>query len=99
MIMAKKPKTVGIYRLTMKTDSDNFRSSAIQGIIDRLKKRNVDILIYEPTINDNDFNGCKIVKNFNEFSEMCDIVLVNRIDNNTKLIANKIYTRDLYTRD
>lgn len=99
MILRKKPKTVGIYRLTMKTDSDNFRASAIQGIIDRLKFYNVNIVIYEPTLNKNTFNDCKVINDFNEFNDIVDVVLVNRLDENTKKIQDKVYTRDLFTRD
>ncbi len=99
MILKKNPKVVGIYRLTMKTNSDNFRASAIQGIIDRLKKNNVKVVIYEPTLKDSFFNECPVVKDFNEFSSISDVVLVNRLDENTKKIQNKVYTRDLYSRD
>ena len=99
MILRKNPKTVGIYRLTMKTDSDNFRASAIQGIIDRLKFYNINIVIYEPTLNTDTFNDCKVINDFDEFSSLSDVVLVNRMDDNTKKIQDKVYTRDLFTRD
>ena len=99
MILKNKPKTVGIYRLTMKTNSDNFRASAIQGIIERLKKKKVKVIIYEPTLKDDLFNECDVIKDFDEFANISDIVLVNRLDDNTKKIENKIYTRDLYSRD
>lgn len=99
MIIKKNPKTVGIYRLTMKTDSDNFRASAIQGIIERLKTNNVEIIIYEPTIDKDIFNECKVEKDFNKFKELSDVVLANRMDEKIQEISNKIYTRDLYTRD
>ena len=99
MIIRKHPTVVGIYRLTMKTDSDNFRASAIQGIIERLKSFNIKIVIYEPTLKDNTFNECVVVKSFEEFSNLSDVILVNRLDENTKTIENKIYTRDLFARD
>ena len=99
MIIQRQPKTVGIYRLTMKTNSDNFRASAIQGIIDRLKKLNIKIVIYEPTLKSNEFNNCKVIKEFEEFEKNTDVVLVNRMDENIKRISNKIYTRDLFSRD
>ena len=99
MILRKKPRTVGIYRLTMKTDSDNFRASAIQGIIDRLKFYNVNIVIYEPTLNSLTFNDCKVINDFDEFNNLVDVVLVNRMDENTKKMQDKVYTRDLFTRD
>lgn len=99
MILAKNPSIIGVYRLIMKTKSDNFKSSAIQGIIDRLKPKGIDIVIYEPALDEILFNGCKIIKDFDEFAKMSDIVLVNRTDNNTEKIKQKIYTRDLFARD
>lgn len=99
MILRKNPTVVGIYRLTMKTDSDNFRASAIQGIIDRLKFYNIKIVIYEPTLKEDSFNGCQVVRDFNTFAGFSDVVLVNRMDENTKAIEDKIYTRDLFSRD
>ena len=99
MILRKNPTVVGIYRLTMKTDSDNFRASAIQGIIDRLKFYNIKIVIYEPTLKEDTFNGCQVVRDFNTFAGFSDVVLVNRMDENTKTIENKVYTRDLFSRD
>lgn len=99
MILDKNPSIIGVYRLIMKTKSDNFRSSAIQGIIDRLKPKGIDIVIYEPALDEILFNGCKIIKDFDEFAKMSDIVLVNRTDSNTEKIKQKIYTRDLFARD
>lgn len=99
MVCKKNPNVVGIYRLTMKTDSDNFRASAIQGIIERLKNKKMNIVIYEPTLNCNEFNGCKLMQNLDEFKDKSDIILANRLDNNLKSVSEKVYTRDLYTRD
>ena len=99
MVCKKNPNIVGIYRLTMKTDSDNFRASAIQGIIERLKNKEMNIVIYEPTLNCDEFNGCKLMQNLNEFKDKSDIILANRLDNNLKSVSEKVYTRDLYTRD
>lgn len=99
MILKKNPKVVGIYRLTMKTDSDNFRASAIQGIIELLKKENIQIVIYEPTLSDKKFNDCEVINDFDKFSNIIDVVLVNRLDDKIKTVSDKIYTRDLYTRD
>ncbi len=99
MIMKRNPEIVGIYRLTMKTDSDNFRASAIQGIISRLKERNVKVYIYEPTLNKETFNECEVIKDFNIFKNKADVVLVNRMDQKVKELGNKIYTRDLFSRD
>lgn len=99
MIMERNPKIVGIYRLTMKTNSDNFRASAIQGIISRLKERNIKVYIYEPTLNEKTFNECEVIKDFNEFKNKADVVLVNRIDEKVKELENKVYTRDVFSRD
>ena len=99
MILKRKPSVVGIYRLTMKTNSDNFRASAIQGIIERLKNNNIKVVIYEPTLKDNYFNECEVYKDFDEFNNVSNVVIVNRMDENTKKIENKVYTRDLYSRD
>ena len=99
MVMRKNPEVVGIYRLTMKTDSDNFRASAIQEIIDRLKDEGVDILIYEPTLKDKTFHGCKVVNDFEKFSTNSDVILANRIEATLKPVSEKVYTRDIYSRD
>lgn len=99
MIMRKNPEVVGVYRLTMKTDSDNFRASAIQGIIERLKEEDVEIIIYEPTLKDSSFNGCKVINNFEEFAEKSDVILANRFEDTLKDVKEKVYTRDLYSRD
>lgn len=99
MVLSRNPKVVGIYRLTMKTDSDNFRASAIQGIIERLKKNNVEVIIYEPTLESDVFNDCKVINNFDSFKNASDVVIANRLDELTESIRDKIYTRDIYTRD
>ena len=99
MIMRKNPETVGVYRLTMKSGSDNFRASAIQEIIDRLKLEGVDVIIYEPTLKAEQFNDCKVINNFEEFSKKSDVILANRLEEELKVVKNKVYTRDLYSRD
>ncbi|MBQ3414400.1 MAG: nucleotide sugar dehydrogenase [Clostridia bacterium] len=99
MIMRKNPEVVGIYRLTMKTGSDNFRASAIQGIIERLKEEDVEIIIYEPTLKDKTFNGCEVINDFDEFADDVDVILANRIDETLETVKDKVYTRDLYSRD
>ena len=99
MILKRNPKCVGIYRLTMKSGSDNFRASAIQGVIDRVKSHNINVVIYEPTLNENIFGDCEVISQFAEFNDMTDIVLVNRMDENTFKIKEKVYTRDLFCRD
>lgn len=99
MIMRKNPETVGVYRLTMKSGSDNFRASAIQEIIDRLKLEGVDVIIYEPTLKAEQFNNCKVINNFEEFSNKSDVILANRFQEELKVVKNKVYTSDLYSRD
>lgn len=99
MIMRKNPETVGVYRLTMKSGSDNFRASAIQEIIDRLKLEGVDVIIYEPTLKSKQFNNCKVINNFEEFSKKSDVILANRLEEELKVVKDKVYTRDLYSRD
>ena len=99
MVMQKNPEIVGIYRLTMKKDSDNFRASAIQGVIERLKEEDVEILIYEPTLKAEEFNGCKVVNDFNIFAEESDVIIANRLEDQLKNVKDKVYTRDLYSRD
>jgi len=99
MIMRRNPDTVGIYRLTMKTGSDNFRASAIQEIIERLKDEGVEVIIYEPTLKDAMFNGCQVINDFNVFSEESDVILANRLEDTLNGVKDKVYTRDLYSRD
>ena len=99
MVMKRKPKVVGIYRLIMKKNSDNFRESAIQDIIKILKKEDVNIIIYEPILKENIFNECKVINNFNDFCEKADIVLANRWESELAKIKDKVYTRDIYSKD
>ena len=99
MILKKNPKVVGVYRLTMKMDSDNFRASAIQGVIERIKDKGVEIIIYEPTLKADVFNECRVVNDFKEFNDLADIVIVNRMDEKVKELDDEIYTRDLFSRD
>ena len=99
MVMKRNPKTVGIYRLTMKAESDNFRSSAIQGVIECLKEKNVNIIIYEPTLNEKKFSECKVINDFKEFSAKADVIVANRYEDELFDVRDKVYTRDLYSRD
>lgn len=99
MVMKKSPKVVGIYRLTMKADSDNFRFSAIQGVITRLKEKNAKIIIYEPTLKNKEFDGCQVIKEFKEFAEKSDVIIANRYEEQLFDVKEKLYTRDLYCRD
>ena len=99
MIIKKGAKVVGVYRLTMKKDSDNFRSSAIQGVIEKLLDRGVEVIIYEPTLKTDEFNGIKVIKSIEDFNELSDIILVNRMDEEAKKLTKNIYTRDVYNKD
>ena len=99
MIMKRNPNIVGVYRLTMKKNSDNFRASAIQGVINNIKEKNIEIIIYEPTLKSTEFNGCKIITDFNLFTKKSDVILANRLDDELKFVKEKVYTRDLYSRD
>ena len=99
MILKNNPKIVGIYRLTMKAGSDNFRQSAIQGIMKRLKSNDIQIIIYEPTITSSEYLGYKVENDFKSFCEKSDCIICNRMTNELEKVKNKIYTRDLFFRD
>ena len=98
-VLAKKPETIGIYRLTMKAGSDNFRSSAIQDIIKIFKAENQNVIIYEPTLDEEEFNGCKVVNDLQEFKNDSSIIMANRISEELKDAKDKVYTRDLFYKD
>lgn len=98
-IISKKVETVGIYRLTMKANSDNFRQSAIQDIMKMLRGEGIDVVIYEPTIQTDTFEKFKVINNFDDFAKMSDVILANRIDSRLKDFKDKIYTRDIFARD
>lgn len=99
MILNKKPTIVGIYRLTMKTGSDNFRESAIQDVMKRLKAEGIEVIIYEPVLNDSTYQNSKVVNDLNLFKKMSDIIVSNRLNSELSDVREKIYTRDIYSRD
>ncbi len=99
MIIKRNPKIVGIYRLTMKMDSDNFRQSAIQGVMKRIKAKGIEVVVYEPTLLEDEFYHSRVIKSLDMFKKISDVIVANRLSDEIKDVVEKVYTRDLFSID
>lgn len=99
MVIKMKPKVVGIYRLTMKSDSDNFRHSAIQGIMKRIKAKGIEVIVHEPALDDEFFYSSRVIKDIKLFKTESDIIVANRIEDDLLDVLQKVYTRDIFKKD
>ena len=98
-ILERSPKIVGIYRLVMKAGSDNYRASSVQGVMKRLKAKGAEVVVFEPVLPNSNFYNSKVIRDLQEFKDMCDVIVANRMTDEIKDVGSKVYTRDLFGND